>query len=86
MSPLLLSFKEFLPKYSLCKKNSPKTDANLAPKHQFLGFFFFLVLLSFKEFLPKYSLCKKNYPKTDANLAPKHQFLGGFFGQKHTLG
>ena len=36
--PFLRNFKEFVPKYSLGKRNFPKTDDNLAPKRQFLGF------------------------------------------------
>ena len=39
MSPFLHNVKEFRPKYSLFKRNFPKTDANLTPKCQFLGFF-----------------------------------------------
>ena len=37
MSPFLHDFKEYQPKYSILKINFPKTDANLAPKCQFLG-------------------------------------------------
>ena len=39
MSPFLHDFKEFQLKYSLFKRNFPKTDANLAPKCQFLRVF-----------------------------------------------
>ena len=39
MSPFLHDFKEFQPKYSLYKRNFPQTDANLAPKYQFLRVF-----------------------------------------------
>ena len=39
MSPFLHGFKEFQPQNSLFKRNFPNTNANLAPKCHFLGFF-----------------------------------------------
>ena len=39
-SPFLHDFKEFQPKYSIFKRNFPKTGAILAPKSQFLWGFF----------------------------------------------
>ena len=39
MSPFLYDFKELQPKYTLFKRIFPKTDANLAPKRQFLEVF-----------------------------------------------
>ena len=46
ISTFLPDFKEFQPKYSLFKRNFPKTDANLAPKWQFLRVFALIALMA----------------------------------------
>ena len=78
MSPFLRDFKEFQPKYSLLKRNFPKTNANLAPICPFLGVFVKNISLA-KDFR------RKIYPWLRI-FCQKYTLGLGIWSQKVTLG